>query len=65
MDEDGNVKNSTLIVGVAITLVLIVVGTLIAEAVAPHFVYWAFIPALIFAVVYINVHRNRDRRKRS
>ena len=57
-------KNSTLVIGVAVSLVLVVAATLIVEAVAPRLANWAFLPALAFVVVYINVVRSKAPRAR-
>lgn len=63
MDENGNVRNATLIIGVVVSLVLIAATTLIVEAVAPRLHNWAFLPALVFAFVYISVVRSKGRPK--
>ena len=64
MDEDGNVKTATLVIGVAVFLALIIGGGLVADAFLPRLFPWAGIPALIFGYIYIAVHRHRAKSKR-
>lgn len=64
MDDDGNIKISTLIVGIAIGLALTALGGLIAEAFFPRLFTWAFVPGVIFALIYVSVHGHRARSRR-
>lgn len=64
MDENGDVKTSTLIIGVLGTLGVGAVGTLVAEAVAPRLVYWVSFPAVIFATVFVLAHQRVKRSSR-
>ena len=59
MDENGNVRNSTLIIGIVVTLALIALGTFVVEPLLPRFRYLSYLPALAFITIYINVHRRR------
>ncbi|MBB3326365.1 hypothetical protein FHX39_001309 [Friedmanniella antarctica] len=59
MDENGNVRTSTLIVGVVATLALIALGTFVIEPLIPRFKFLSYLPALVFTTIYINVHRRR------
>jgi len=59
MDENGNVRNTTLIIGVVVTLALVALGTFVVEPLLPRFRYLSYLPALAFTTIYINVHRRR------
>ena len=63
VDEKGNVRTSTLVVGVVVTLALITLGSVLVEAVAPHLRYLAPLPACVFAGAYVAVHRRRAVRQ--
>ena len=65
MDENGNVRTSTLIVGVVVTLALIALGTLVIEPLMPRFRFLSYLPALAFLTIYIDVHRGRAARDAS
>jgi len=59
MDADGNVKTSTLVVGVVVGLALILVFGALADAFAPRLLPWAFVPALVFLAIYVRANRRR------
>ncbi|SDU92274.1 hypothetical protein SAMN04488544_2023 [Microlunatus sagamiharensis] len=59
MDADGNVKTSTLVVGVAVALALTLLCGALADAFAPRLLPWAFVPALVFVAIYVRALRRR------
>lgn len=63
VDDDGNVKTSTLLVGVVVTLGLVAATVAVVEA-FPRLVYVASVPPVVFLLVFVHVVRSRARRTR-